>query len=130
MIEQYALYDALGAILYMVYCTEAEADLNVANDPALVGWVLVTTLGVDPSTHYVENGNIVAKVSQTPVATITTGQAVLTALPDPCVVAVLGQAHPTTGGTVTLTFDAPGTYAVRVTAEPKYLPADLTLDIP
>ena len=111
----YVWFDAAGKIVRVVYCKPAE---RAGNARPGCDWIEAAS-APDPDIQWVDAGEIAARPAQAPTLT----GLVLASLPDPCEVIIEGTRYEVTGGTATLSFSLPGTYAVRVEAFP-YLPAD------
>jgi len=118
----YAWHDATGRIVKLAYCLPAE---RAANDKPGCEWIDTGTAEADPARQYINDGALADR----PLQATTRDGLVLADLPDPCEVLIEGTSYPVTGGTVTLEFGLPGTYAVRVEAWP-YQPMTFEVTAP
>lgn len=117
----YLYYDTAGRIVGAAFCLPTDAARNA---PPGTGWI-ASNHAPEPATEWVDDGALAARPAQD--STLT--GLVLASLPDPCEVVIEGDRYPVTGGTVTLSFGLPGTYAVRVEAFP-WLDADFEVTAP
>lgn len=95
------------------------------------GLMVLEGVEIDVQAHWVDAGTVrVRQAMPAPTITTSAGQVVLTGLLDPVDVECEGVTETAVGGTITITFDAPGDYVIRLRRAPQYLDHQLTVTVP
>ena len=125
---EFSLYDSATGSIFTALSVfdEAEARMNATNGQVLFnGEADGEHHWIDPST-----GDRRDREEMTPTVTANTGEATITGLPDPCEVSAMGVVETSTGGSITVEVDVPGSYIINLDASPQYLEHTLEIDIP
>lgn len=131
MMRYFAIYDpGTGAILYTAQSTADEGWI-AANWPSEDQAVTMLSAPIDQRTHWVDGGAVTpraamtAALSKASIAADGVDEAVLSDLPDPCLLEISGAVTwgpgEVTGGSAVITSTAPGRILLRVTAGAGFL---------
>lgn len=124
-----SLYRGDGEIIACIQCAHEEIEANVAGNMAY-DWIEGEFPG---HTYWVDTTQIPAvameKATIEPMVKVSGMTATLSGLPTPCQVEVLGAVHTVEDGEAVLSFDAPGSYAITLSAPPRFLSAVEKVDI-
>lgn len=133
--EKMVVYDTSGVILFVSVGSPGFIGPASGDHSSII--VSPDTV-VASDTHYVAGGNLLQRGVLTPAVPRTTLAAdgvdsvTIGGLPDPCVITVTGAVSfgpaVVTGGGGTISTNAVGPIVVRVTADPLFVPWEVTLD--
>lgn len=113
----FTVYDAQGKILRNGFCPTNMLEVQAKENEFIIGEES------DPSIHYVANGTVLLR----PIMPITVAGLVLSNVPANSLLWIEGESYPCSGN-VTLSFEFPGTYPVRVECFP-YLDFNLEVTV-
>lgn len=138
--KSYIFYSSTGFITQVGYCDDAS--FAIQSPPS--GFTILE-ISSNPDNafdymklNYVHNGAVVARqsisptVSKTQITSDGIDSTTISGLPDPCTVSISGPVSvaPTsvTGGSITITCNAPGAITVSVEADPTYVSWSTTIN--
>ena len=126
----FTIYNSEGMILRNLSIPEEDAGLQLNPGEFLYsGYADPLTQKINPSTGEPEVMTQIPGIPILPVSLIIFEEVWFTSLPDPCWITI-NNADRTeiTGGTLELSFEYPGTYVVRFSAD-NYLNTEVTIEV-